>query len=65
MVVIPSPDHDPDHRLERKALKDAKPEVLADGVNPKNIAARMTRARWSDTRGGFNRKLDYPPLGLA
>ena len=48
-----------------KTLKDAKPEVLADGVNPKNIAARMTRARWSDTRGGFNRKLDYPPLGLA
>jgi hypothetical protein len=48
-----------------KALKDAKPEVLADGVNPKSIAARMTRARWSDTWGRFNRKLDYPPLGLA
>jgi len=47
-----------------KALKDAKPEVLA-AVNPKSIAARMTRASWSDTRGGFNRKLDYPPLGLA
>jgi hypothetical protein len=47
-----------------KALKDAKPEVLADGVNPKSIAARMTRARWIETRGGFNWKLDYQP-GLA
>jgi hypothetical protein len=46
-------------------LKDAKPEVLADGVNPKSIAARMTRARWSDTRGGFSRKLVYELLGLA
>jgi hypothetical protein len=46
-------------------LKDATPGVLADGVNPKNIAARMTRARRSDTRGGFNRKLFYEPLGLA
>jgi len=40
-----------------KPLKDATPEVLADGVNPKSIVARMTRARWSETRGGFNRKL--------
>ena len=48
-----------------KPLKDAKPEVLADGVNPKSIAARMTRARWSKTRGGLNRKLVYEPLGLA
>ena len=31
----------------------------------KSIAARMTRFRWSHTGGGFNRKLDYPPLGLA
>ena len=31
----------------------------------KSIAARMTRSRWSHTRGGFNRKLGYPPLGLA
>ena len=42
-----------------------KPEVLADGVNPNSIAARMTRARWSETRGGLNRKLVYEPLGLA
>jgi hypothetical protein len=46
-------------------LKDAKPEVLADGVNPKSVAARLTRARWGETRGGFNRKLVYEPLGLA
>ena len=25
-----------------KPLKDATPEVLADGVNPKSIVARMT-----------------------
>jgi hypothetical protein len=46
-------------------LDGAKPEVLADGVNPKSIAARMTRARWSGTRGGFNRRLVYPPMTLA
>ena len=46
-------------------LNDAKPEVLTDGVHPKSIAARMTRAPRSDTRGGFNRKLVNEPLGLA
>jgi hypothetical protein len=34
-----------------KPLKDAKPEVLADGVNPRSIAARMTRARWERHAG--------------
>jgi hypothetical protein len=49
----------------RRKPEGAKSEMLADGVNPKFIAARLTRARWSDTRGGFNRKLVYEPWGLA
>jgi hypothetical protein len=48
-----------------KPLDRAKPEVLAEGVNSKSIAARLTRQRWGETRGGFNRKLVYQPLGLA
>jgi len=31
---------------------------LAEAVDPKSIAGRFTRQRWSQTRGGFNRKLD-------
>ena len=45
--------------------KDAKPEVLAEGINPKSVAARLTLARWSDTRCEFNGKLVYEPRGLA
>jgi hypothetical protein len=37
--------------------------VQLTNLKSRSIAARMTRARWSDTRGGFNRKLVYEPLG--
>jgi hypothetical protein len=52
----------------RRKPEGAKSEVLADGVNPKSIAAELTQQRWRETRGGFNRKLVYEPLawlGLA
>jgi hypothetical protein len=50
-----------------KPLEGVKQEISAEGANPKSIAGRLTRQRWSETRGGFNRKLAYEPawLGLA
>jgi hypothetical protein len=68
--VKEGPKKPPLHRIKRvardnKPLDSVEPEVLADGVNPKSIAAKLTPQRWSETRGGFNRKLVYEPLGLA
>ena len=48
-----------------KPIDGVKPEALADGVNPKSIAGRLTRQRWNETRSGFNRQLDYQLLGVA
>jgi hypothetical protein len=50
-------------------LKDAKPEVLAEGVNPKSVAARLTLARWSDSGAGligswFISRLAWPSAWL-
>ena len=43
---------------------------LADGDDPDVIAKRLTLAIWrsntgGDASGGFNRWLNYQPLGLA
>ena len=48
-----------------KPIDGVKPEALADGVNPKSIAGRLTRQRWNETRSGFNRRLGYQLLGVA
>jgi hypothetical protein len=43
---------------------------LRDGENRNAIAKRLTLDHWHETHGtsadgGFNRRLDYPELGLA
>ena len=45
-------------------------QTLQEGDNPSVIAGRMTLAIWrtntgGDGRGGFNRRLSYPPLGVV
>ncbi|PDT55768.1 hypothetical protein CO678_42020 [Bradyrhizobium diazoefficiens] len=44
-----------------------KTAALAEGDDPRAIAARMGRAAWlaSDSGSNFNRRLDYGPLGVA
>jgi hypothetical protein len=44
-----------------KPLNDVKPEVLPNSVDPKSVAARMTRRRRTETGSDFWRTLDYPP----
>ena len=44
--------------------------TLQEGEDPSLIAGRMTLAIWrsntgGDARGGFNRRLRYPPPGLV
>jgi hypothetical protein len=36
---------------------------LPPNINPKSVAASFTKKRWPETRGGFNRKIDYPEIG--
>jgi hypothetical protein len=47
-----------------KPIEGIEPQAL-DGEDPKWVARRLTRERWEATRGGFNRRLNYPPLSIA
>ena len=48
-VVIPIPDHDPDHRLERRVMGRAKHDP------PNNLARRASRMEYyvRNSEGGF------------
>ncbi len=47
------------------ALEGAKAVALENPEAARSVAANLTQKRWRETRGGFNRRLDYRPLGIA
>jgi hypothetical protein len=48
----------------RKPLEDKEATCrLPLDINPKSVAASFTKKRWPETRGGFNRLLEYPETG--